>query len=279
MGTYEQNILVVWKLGANPKDANYARECRAVASVLIDDFEEGEQTSTNAIIVNANQPRKMKSFPDLDEDHTPYYFYTIGSNSTITCWMFAEYGDDQHELTCAKIPKPEGLPSLNFLSGAYFSHLNPVAENANSFCSEEHMVGGLLIGCQDGSILYYDHDEGYIDLAEQGQNNKVSKLLDEQIGHVSIRKPQQEQQKQKNDKDQVVENSVVLMGSAGSVVRYTFKINKQGTSYPIPDVNETFEKTQAEGAITAVQMDANNHEGIFGTSLGNIFYTDLREPN
>lgn len=69
------------------------------------------------------------------------------------------------------------------------------------------------------------------------------------------------------------------MGSAGSIVRYTFKINKSGVSYPIADGSSDYIRTQAEGAITAIQMDSNNHEGIFGTSLGNIYYIDLKEPN
>lgn len=191
VGTYEQNILVVWKI-ENAKNLD-SKEIKPVASVLIDDLEEGEQSSTNAIIVNGNQPRftdsKNAKFPDCDDP--PYYFYTVGSNSTITCWMFdAESADC--ELTCAKIPKPEGMPSMNFLSAHYFHHLPMDFNNPNSFCSEDKMVGGLLLGCQDGSIMYYDHEEGFIDLAEPGLNSKASRVLDEQIGHVIIRQPKQE---------------------------------------------------------------------------------------
>ena len=187
VGTHEQNILVVWHI-VNAKSLD-SKEIRPVASVLIDDLEEGEQTSTNAIIINGNQPRNpenLKSNKFVDVEDQPYYFYTVGSNSTITCWMF--FADQVDcELTCAKIPKPEGLPSMNFLSAHYFCHLTCEQSNPLSYCSEDRMVGGLLLGCQDGSIMYYDHEEGFIDLAEPGMNSKASRVLDEQIGHVIIK--------------------------------------------------------------------------------------------
>lgn len=106
--------------------------------------------------------------------------------------------------------------------------------------------------------------------------------MKDEIGHIRIKYTQYSIKKPLKAQE---EYSVVVFGKCGTIVTYKFKIDEKNWSYPIPTCKDDLSpKDPKDGAkygiktneaITAVQMDDKNIEGIFGTSKGNIYYVNL----
>jgi hypothetical protein len=70
----------------------------------------------------------------------------------------------------------------------------------------------------------------------------------------------------------VKNSSVLLASSSGAIFRYSVVA---GNIFPTKDTKSF--SLQADGAVTCIQMDNLNNEGILGTSKGNLYYLNLSE--
>ena len=63
------------------------------------------------------------------------------------------------------------------------------------------------------------------------------------------------------------------MSSDGTIMRYRCVNN----SLIPPEEGNFVTRLADESAVTALQMDEKNEEGIFGTDMGNIFYINFQQ--
>jgi hypothetical protein len=143
------------------------------------------------------------------------------------------------DLQFSEIDMPHELKDSDFVSGSFTMHMPaPV-----SSCL-------LLLGTRDGALVAYN-PLTYEFL------NFGSKLfaMEGQIGCISVKN-----------------SSVLLASSSGAILRYSVVA---GNIFPTKDTKSF--SIQADGAVTCVQMDNLNNEGILGTSKGNLYYLNLSE--
>ena len=63
-----------------------------------------------------------------------------------------------------------------------------------------------------------------------------------------------------------------MASSSGAILRYSVVA---GNIFPTKDTKTL--SLQTDGAVTCIQMDNLNNEGILGTSKGNLYYLNLSE--
>lgn len=108
----------------------------------------------------------------------------------------------------------------------------------------------LLIGTRDGALVAYNP------LTYEFLNfgSKIF-AIEGQIGCISVKN-----------------SSVLLASSSGAILRYSVVA---GNIFPTKDTKTL--SLQTDGAVTCIQMDNLNNEGILGTSKGNLYYLNLSE--
>jgi len=108
----------------------------------------------------------------------------------------------------------------------------------------------LLLGTRDGALVAYNP----LSFEFLNYGSKLF-AIDGQIGCISVKN-----------------SSVLLASSSGAIMRYSVVA---GNIFPTKDTKSL--SLQADGAVTCIQMDNLNNEGILGTSKGNLYYLNLSE--
>lgn len=146
---------------------------------------------------------------------------------------------DTGDLQFSEIDMPLELKDSDFVSASFTMYMPaPV-----SSCL-------LLIGTRDGALVAYNP------LTYEFLNfgSKIF-AIEGQIGCISVKN-----------------SSVLLASSSGAILRYSVVA---GNIFPTKDTKTL--SLQTDGAVTCIQMDNLNNEGILGTSKGNLYYLNLSE--
>jgi hypothetical protein len=177
----------------------------------------------------------------------------VGCKGACNFWRFDTTNFDPEQCLVRSPDISDYYPHLHETDFTAAYMVRKQQKNEFKIDNEEDTFYYLILGTSDGAILCFDQEK--YEFLNEGRLTYID--AGSQISHIVYSK-----------------DHLVIATSKGLLVRYPVKdLNK----FEPPENQELIQRMTAESSISSLKMDEQNIEGIFGTSMGNIYYFNFAE--